>query len=86
MLADFWSLFVDLALWLPRLMFEMVADGIDILLALLPTEALGIQSAINGWPSDVVYFLNIIEFDYALTAYFTALIARFLLRRIPFIG
>lgn len=86
MIDDFIQLLVDLLLWIPRKMYEFVADSLDWFLSLMPDTGLNAQGAISSWSGDIVYFLTIFEIDYAITVLFTALTARFILRRIPFIG
>ena len=83
---DFLTLFVDILLWLPRMIYSLVADVIDYFMILLPTSGFDTQAALNNWSGDILYFLTLFQIQYAITALFTALIARFILRRIPFIG
>lgn len=86
MINDFFQMLVDLLLWLPRKIYEFMADAIEDMLDWLPSTPLDLQSAMNSWPSDVLYFMGLFEVDYAITALFTAAVARFFLRRIPAIG
>lgn len=37
-------------------------------------------------PEEVFYFLNLFEFDFGFGICFTALVSRFLIRRLPFVG
>lgn len=83
---DFLTLIIDVLLWIPRKIYEYVADAISYFIGLLPTNSFDTQSALNGWSGDILYFLTLFEIQYAITVTFTALIARFILRRIPVIG
>jgi hypothetical protein len=84
---DLAQLFVDFTNWVLIKIVEFMAFLIEQLLSIIPdTNTLDAQSALNGWPSDVLYFLDLFRFDYALQAFFTAYIARFILRRLPFVG
>lgn len=82
----FWRLIVDAILWLPRVIYSTFVDIVIYFMAFLPVDPLPVQESLNGLSSNLLYFLDIIEFEYGLTVTFTALIARFILRRIPFIG
>lgn len=86
MLDDLLQGLIDLLLWLPRFIYEMVAGIVIFFIDLIPAYSVDIQGALNSWPSDVLYFMGIIEADYGITAIFTALGARFILRRVPVIG
>lgn len=83
---DFLTLIVDLLLWIPRKIYEYIADSILYFVGLLPDDSFNVENSLNGWSGDVLYFLTLFEIQYGITAIFTALIARFILRRIPVIG
>ena len=86
MLNDLIDLLIDILLWLPRKIYEYVGDIIEFFMGLLPTDTLDLQTSLSGWSGDILYFLTLFEIQYAVTALFTALTARFILRRIPVIG
>ena len=87
MWQDLQDTLIDIANWFLLKIVEIIAAFIELFLSIVPdSETFDAQSAVSGWPSDVLYFLGVFEFDYALTALFYAYIARFMLRRIPFIG
>jgi len=78
---------IDIILWIPRKAFEWLVDAIEAMLTWIPEiQADDLQSAFNSVGGDILYFLTVMEFGYGLSAIMTALIARFILRRIPFIG
>jgi len=79
---------VEILLYLPRLIYQTITD---IFLSFInwipvPISSDDIQTAIDNIPADLVYFLNVFEFDYGLTVCFGAYVGRFILRRIPGIG
>lgn len=81
-----WQLIVDAILWLPRVIWDYCLDVILYFMTFLPTEPIPLQDSLNNLSSNFLFYLDIIEFEYGLSVMFTALIARFILRRIPFIG
>ncbi len=81
-----WLLIVDAVLWLPRVIYSTFVDIVIYFMAFLPVDPLPVQDSLNNISSNLLYYLDIIEFEYGLSVMFTALIARFILRRIPFIG
>lgn len=87
MFQDLIDAFIDFILWLPRQIFSLLVDLVELMMSWLPEiEIVDVQSIFDGLGGQLLYFLTVFEFDYGLTAIFTALIARFILRRIPFIG
>lgn len=78
---------IDIVLFVPRLIYGWLVDVIELMLGWLPEiQVVDVQSLFNGLGGQLLYFLTVFEFGYGLTAVMTALIARFILRRIPFIG
>ncbi|GGY83566.1 DUF2523 family protein [Marinobacter zhanjiangensis] len=78
---------IDIVLWLPRKLYEWLVDALEGMLDWIPEiQVADVQDVFNSLGGDMLYFLTMMEFDYGLTAIFTALLARFVLRRIPFIG
>lgn len=75
-------------LWLPQYAVHKLLTALSEFFAKIPIP--DFISAIPGYfsaiPDDVVYFMTILEFKYGVTVMISALIARFILRRIPFIG
>ncbi|MBN8239269.1 hypothetical protein JF541_08950 [Marinobacter hydrocarbonoclasticus] len=81
---DFW---IDIILFVPRIIFWAALSLLETGLGMLPAlDIIDPQSLASGFTGDMLYFLTIMEFDYGLGAISSALVARFLLRRIPFIG
>ncbi|MBU6955540.1 DUF2523 family protein [Hahella sp. HN01] len=79
---------LDVVLWLPRKIFEYVVDVVLYLINMIPVpvDPKVLQTQLNSIDTGVLWFLSIAEFNYALTVIFAALLARFILRRIPGIG
>lgn len=78
---------IDIVLFVPRWLFSLMVDVLELLLNWLP--AIDIQdpaSLSSGIGGDILYFTTMMELPYGLTAAGSALFARFVLRRIPFIG
>lgn len=83
-ILDFW---LDIILFVPRIIFWAALSLLEIVLDMLPAlDIADPQSLTTGFTGDMLYFLTIMEFDYGLGAITSALVARFLLRRIPLIG
>lgn len=78
---------IDIVLWVPRQLFGLLVDAVELMLTWIPEiHIVDVQGIFNGLGGQLLYFLTVMEFDYGMTAMMTALIARFILRRIPFIG
>lgn len=78
---------IDIVLWVPRQLFGLLVDAVELMLTWIPEiHIVDVQGIFNGLGGQLLYFLTVMEFDYGVTAMMTALIARFILRRIPFIG
>ncbi|NVD34705.1 hypothetical protein [Marinobacter lutaoensis] len=78
---------IDIVLWVPRQLFGLLVDVVELMLTWIPEiHIVDVQGIFNGLGGQLLYFLTVMEFDYGMTAMMTALIARFILRRIPFIG
>ncbi|WP_138438226.1 DUF2523 domain-containing protein [Marinobacter alexandrii] len=78
---------IDIVLWVPRQLFGLLVDGVELMLSWIPEiDIVDLQGVFDGLGGQLLYFLTVFEFDYGITAMMTALIARFILRRIPFIG
>lgn len=78
---------IDIILWVPRQLFGLLVDGVELMLSWIPDiDIVDLQNVFDGLGGQLLYFLTVFEFDYGITAMMTALIARFILRRIPFIG
>lgn len=78
---------IDIVLFLPRVALWLSSELLAFIVSVLPElQVLDPATLTSGFSGDLLYFLTIMKFDYGLTAIVSALIARFILRRIPFIG
>lgn len=87
-LNDLLEWFFNLCEWLPKKVYAVVMDGLASFLEAIPvpsfiTDAAG---AFGGIPTTVMYFASVFELNFGVTVVLLALVARFALRRIPFIG
>lgn len=81
---EFW---VDVILLIPRLIFWSSMEILEVVIGWLNDE-FSVDPSIyaNSIPADVLYFLTIMQFHVGLPILAAALLARFILRRIPLIG
>lgn len=87
MIQKFLDALIDIILWAPRMLFSWLIDAVEHMMGWLPEiQIVDVENIFNGLGGQMLYFLTMFEFSYGLTAVMTALIARFVLRRIPFIG
>lgn len=87
MIQKFIDALIDIILWVPRMAYSWIVDAIQTMLGWIPDISIvDVQNIFDGFSGQLLYFLSSMEFGYGLTALMTALIARFILRRIPFIG
>lgn len=87
-LAGFWQWLIDVGLYVPRVLFAGLMDGAASIIETLPSPSfLGdINLMFGGIPGGVWWFANSFEFGAGLGMVGTALLLRFVLRRIPFVG
>lgn len=92
MIADALSKFshwlMDLMLWVPKKIFELIMDAFASLFEALPVPDFIVQAtnAFSGVSGNVLFFASKFAIAEGLMIYIGALILRFILRRIPFIG
>lgn len=87
-LHDFSQWLLDVLLFIPRWLWSQVLDAFATFIENLP-----VPEMVNMWvthagsiPSTIVWFLTILEFKFGVTVVVSALVLRWLLRRIPFFG
>jgi len=85
MFQDLIDALIDIVLFVPRWLYAQIVDVVLLFLSWIPEIDIADVSG-SGFGSDILYFTTIMEVPYGLTAVSTALFARFVLRRIPFIG
>lgn len=84
MLVDFW---VDVILFVPRLIFWSALQLLEMALTLLPPMDLPDPSILaQGFSGELLYFLTLFQVPQGLGLLVPVMLARFILRRIPFLG
>lgn len=78
----------DILLWLAKTIFSSMMDGLASLVESIPVPDFMAQagSFFGNLPTGVVYFLHYFAVSEGLAFIISALLLRFILRRIPFIG
>lgn len=77
---------VDLVLLVPRVLFYGATKIVEAALLALPDNFVDPMTFQSGFTGDLVFFLTMFEVPAGLSLVVSALVARFLLRRIPLIG
>lgn len=87
-LKDFAEWLLDALLFVPRWVWNELLDALAALV-----EAIPAPDAVASWtanagslPANVVWFLELLQFRAGLAMVISALVARWILRRIPLIG
>lgn len=81
---DFW---VDVVLFFPRLIVWSAVEILTLALGVLPDLNIPDPSTLAGsFTGDLVWFLTLFEVPAGLGFVVSALVARFILRRVPLIG
>lgn len=79
---------VDLLLWVPHKLYALVLDALASVLEAIPVpefmENLG--SLVAGLDPAIAYFAAPLQLGTGMTWVFSAMVLRFLIRRIPVIG
>lgn len=76
---------IDILLYVPRIIFSAFVDALIFLFNAIPVPEFIQNLNFSGLDASA-YFLDAISFSYGIAIVLSALIARFLLRRIPLIG
>lgn len=87
-LNDFLGWLLELLQWIPKKVFSVAMDGIAKFFEAIPvpgfvTDAQGYFNQIAG---QIIYFGDMFQLSFGFKVMFAALLARFILRRIPIIG
>ncbi|CAM2911371.1 DUF2523 domain-containing protein [Glaesserella parasuis] len=69
-------------------LFYITTEFIPVIIELfIPNEFnMDFQSLLNQLPNDIWYFLELFKVPYGLSLYISAMLARFIIRRIPVVG
>jgi hypothetical protein len=83
-IIDFW---IDVVLFVPRLIFWAALEILELALLALPDLNIPDPASLSGsFTGDLVWFLTLFEVPAGLGFVVSALVARFILRRVPLIG
>lgn len=94
-MSDFGAILSTLATWLlnlftffPKLIWDGVLVALGALISSIPVPSWLSSAAgyIQNIPPDVLYFLAPFDLPFGLSVVTSALLIRFLIRRIPFVG
>lgn len=87
-LQQFLSWLLGKLLWLPKWILSKILDALAALVNAIPVPEAFTQFAnsIGSLSGSVVWFLDLLQFKFGVAVISSALLARFLLRRIPGIG
>lgn len=88
MLEEFAQWLKDLLLWVPLTLWSMLLDGLAYVIEHIPVPdfVASAQGYFNGVPGNVLWLLNLFAVPEGFAMVMSALVLRFVLRRIPFIG
>lgn len=69
-------------------LFSITTEFIPVVIELFIPENLRVnfQTLFNNLPSDMWYFLELLKVPFGVTLFISAMLARFIIRRIPVIG
>ena len=69
-------------------LFYITTEFIPVVIDLfIPSEFnMNLQSLLNQLPNDIWYFLELFKIPFGLSLYVSAMLSRFIIRRIPVIG
>lgn len=86
--SDLIDWFYEHSLWIPKKLFSEAMDGLASFIESIPVPDFVTQAsgAFGGIPTTVMYFAGIFELNFGIAVVLAAYGARFVLRRIPFIG
>lgn len=79
---------IDVLLYVPQQLFSLLVDGLIFVLAAIPVPAWvqSVADAAGSLAGDVVWWLDLLQFQTGLAIWASSVALRFLIRRIPVIG
>lgn len=88
LLKEFAEWLLDALLYVPRKVWEMLLDGLAGLIEAIPVPDFmqNLSSLFASMPSGVAYFASALQLGTGVTIILSALVIRFVIRRIPVIG
>lgn len=81
-----WAWLVELLLWIPQKLYELVTAGLAAVIVAIPVPSWAEGISLNWIPNTMAYFLGPMNIPLAITCVTGGLLIRFLIRRIPLIG
>jgi len=85
-LQDAVTWFFDLVLWLPRKIYQLLLEGLLIVVNAIPVPTWAENLELDWIPSGMAYFLEPFNIPLAITCITSGYLLRFVVRRIPVIG
>lgn len=87
-LSDFTDWLLELLQWIPKKIFSVAMDGIAKFFEAIPVPGFMSQSQsyFNQISGQIIWFADMFQIGFGFKVIFAALLARFILRRIPIIG
>ncbi|GKT13067.1 MAG: hypothetical protein ISEC1_P2065 [Thiomicrorhabdus sp.] len=77
--------FIDALLWIPRVLFSFFVDGLIVLFNLIPVPVFIADIDFSGF-EPFHYFFDVFSIYWGLSLILSALVSRFIVRRLPVIG
>lgn len=79
---------VDLLLWVPQKLYELILDALATVIEAIPVPDFmaNLGSLVGGLDPAIAYFAAPLQLGTGMTWVFSAMVLRFLIRRIPVIG
>jgi len=87
-LNAFLTWLVELLLWLPLQLWDLLLDGLEAFFLWLPVPSFftTASASLAGIPGEVAYFAEALALGPGLTLIFSAYVIRFVIRRLPVVG
>ncbi len=88
MLSDFTDWLLTVLTWLPKKVWEWLMNALASALENIsvPSWMASAQDSLNAVPSGVIWFANMLQIPSGIAIVLSALLIRFIIRRIPLIG
>jgi len=81
-----WAWLIDLLLWVPLQVYGLALDGLATVLEAIPAPEWIVAADFSGVHPAIAYFGGAFEIGYGISALLSAMVLRFVIRRIPVIG
>jgi len=77
---------VELLLWIPQKLYQLLLDGLTAVLNAIPVPAWAEGINLNWIPSGMAYWLEPFHIGFGMTCITGAYLWRFVIRRLPVVG